>query len=195
MDSTLERSSALEIRPQRPKNLVRCTFNIEHSGNSGNSLHFCFWKKEKRNNSTTIKIRPGFCSFKATAWQEEVINMKWKKAVLFGILIWILMFAIVSAFIAFKIYYPYLWARIFLALISGTISFILAGYLKPKKASVALVYGIIFLAVGVILDALITIRFNPAIFGTRSLWLGYFLVLIAPLLRIKKTPRAIPCPK
>ncbi len=111
--------------------------------------------------------------------------MNWKKAIGFGILLWVLMFAIVSVFIGFKIY-DYLWIEILIAVIGGIISFILAGYVKPKSYGTALSYGVSWLVVGVILDIIVTMRFNAAIFTAWTLWLGYGLGVLAPLLRVKK---------
>lgn len=113
--------------------------------------------------------------------------MNWKKAIGFGVLIWVLMFAIVSAFIAFNVYQGVLMG-IVTAIIAGVIAFILAGYVKPSSLGIALAYGFIWVVVGVILDGVITMQFNPEIFGSWSLWLGYFLVLLAPALRVKKSP-------
>jgi hypothetical protein len=111
--------------------------------------------------------------------------MNWKKAIGFGALLWIIMFVIVSAFVGFKIY-DFLWLQIATAIIGGVISFVLAGYVKPDKFSLALSYGLCWVVVGVILDAVITMRFNAEIFSTWTLWLSYFLMLIAPTLRLKK---------
>ena len=112
--------------------------------------------------------------------------MNWKKAITFGVLIWILMFAIVSIFVGFKIYGS-TGVHIITAIIAGIISYVFAGKVKPSKVKLALSYGFAWVVTGVVLDALITMRFNPAIFTSRSLWLGYVLVLLAPLLQVKKS--------
>ncbi len=111
--------------------------------------------------------------------------MNWKKAIGFGLLFWVIMFVVISIFIGFKIYDNALM-KVISALIAGLISFILAGYVKPRKISLALSYGITWVIIGVILDAIITMRFNNQIFLSKGLWLGYLLVLLAPLLRVKK---------
>lgn len=111
--------------------------------------------------------------------------MNWKRAITFGILLWILMFVIVSVFVGFKIY-DFIITQVIAAVIAGVISFVLAGRVRPKSVGAALGYGFCWVLVGVILDAIVTMRFNPAIFSTRSLWLGYALVFLAPLLRVKK---------
>lgn len=112
--------------------------------------------------------------------------MNWKKAIGFGALLWVLMFVIISAFIGFKVPES-VWLSVGFAIISGVISFVLAGYVKPKSYGMALSYGVSWLVVGVILDAIVTMRFNPAIFTAWTLWLGYGLAVLAPLLRVKKS--------
>lgn len=111
--------------------------------------------------------------------------MNWKKAIGFGVLLWILMFVIVSAFIAFNIY-QLKWMQIVTAIIAGVIAFLLAGSAKPNKVIIALGFGFCWVVIGVILDAVITMRFNAEIFNSWSLWLGYALILLVPLLRVKK---------
>ncbi len=115
--------------------------------------------------------------------------MNWKKAVGFGAILWGAMFIIVSAFIGFKIY-TLSWVPIVTALISGAISFTMAGFLKLMSAKMALSYAAVWVAVGLALDALISMRFAPAIFADWTLWLGYGLAFLAPLLRVKKPAQA-----
>lgn len=111
--------------------------------------------------------------------------MNWKKAIGYGVALWVLMFVIISILIAYKIYEGVIVA-IVVAIISGIISYILAGYAKPTKISEALMYGFTWVVVGVILDVIVTRRFNAAIFSEWSLWLGYALVLLAPIVRVKR---------
>lgn len=112
--------------------------------------------------------------------------MNWVKTIGFGALIWIIMFALVSALLAYG-FYANVYEKAIVAAVAGILSFIVAGFLKPDKINTALVYGIIFVVVGVILDVLITMRFNDKILYSKALWLGYLLVLIAPMLRVKKS--------
>jgi len=111
--------------------------------------------------------------------------MNWQKAVGYGVLLWIIMFAAVSIFVGFKIYDNAVM-KVVTAIIAGVISWILASYVKPTSASLALSYGLCWVVVGIILDAVVTMRFNDQIFLSKGLWLGYLLVLLAPLLRVKK---------
>lgn len=113
--------------------------------------------------------------------------MDWKKAIGLGVFIWILMFVIVSVFVAFKIY-DSIAIKISTPIISGVIAFILAGKVKPTKTSQAVFYGLIWITANIILDALITKHFNPEIFTLWSLWVGYVLIILATLLRWRKRP-------
>lgn len=67
--------------------------------------------------------------------------MDWKKTIGLGITLWILMFVIVSVFIAFGFYIPG-HPNIIVALIAGIVSYILAGYAKPPNTTEALHYGV-----------------------------------------------------
>jgi hypothetical protein len=115
--------------------------------------------------------------------------MNWKTAIGYGVAIWILLFVIVSVFIAFKAY-DNSAAKVVTVIIAGVLSYLFARKVRPSNAGKALVYGILWVATGFILDAIITSRFNPAIFTAKSLWLGYLLVLLAPLLGVKKPQSA-----
>lgn len=109
----------------------------------------------------------------------------WLKTIGFGALIWILMFVIVSTLMAYGLY-ANIYEKAIVALIAGVLSFFAAGFLRPDKINTALIYGIVFVVTGVVLDALITMRFSADIFYSKALWLGYVLVLLAPLLKVKK---------
>lgn len=107
------------------------------------------------------------------------------KVVIFGVVLWALMFAAVSVFIAFDVY-ENSWMEIGAAVIGFVLALVLAGLVKPRGAATALLTGLIWAGIGLALDYLVTARFNGEIFKMWTLWLGYALVLIAPLLRIKK---------
>lgn len=111
--------------------------------------------------------------------------LNFKNTLGYGALIWVLMFAIVSVFIGFKIYNAP-GVGIITAFIGGILSYIFAGYAKPKNIIQALVFGLLWAVTGIILDTIVTLRFNPNIFQEASLWLSYALGVIAPTLRVKK---------
>ena len=113
------------------------------------------------------------------------MKLNWGKALGFGILLWVLMFVIISIFVAFNIAEGTFIAIIF-AIIGGIISFVLAGKVNPGNMGTAFLYGLIWVIIVFILDWLISTRFNDAIFSVWTIWLGYALVLLAPLLKVKK---------
>lgn len=81
------------------------------------------------------------------------------------------------------------------AIIAGVVAFVLAGMVKPAKIVLALAYGLIWVVIGLVLDAAVTMRFNAEIFSSWSLWFGYLLVLLAPILKVEKsseTPKTEP---
>jgi hypothetical protein len=101
--------------------------------------------------------------------------MNYKKALGLGVLLWLVMFAVVSAVLSL---YQHNLTKIIIILISGAISFLAVRYLKAKDIKEGAIYGLIFLLVGTALDFLVTKKFNPNIFGSLSLWSGYGLILI-----------------
>ncbi|KKS26329.1 MAG: hypothetical protein UU87_C0002G0008 [Parcubacteria group bacterium GW2011_GWA2_42_11] len=111
--------------------------------------------------------------------------MKYIKIIGYGGLIWVLMFAIMSAFVAFGVS-DTLWVKIISIFIGGMIAFILAGLIKPASLAGALIVGLVWVVIGLALDFFISKYFAPDIFKMWNLWLGYFLTFIAPTLRVKK---------
>lgn len=116
--------------------------------------------------------------------------MNWKKAIGFGVILYVVMFFIVSIFVAFKIYNGD-WIKFLTAIIGGVVSYILAGYIKPLTYGQALNYGIVWVAISAIFDAVITLRFDPTIFSQWTMWFGYVLIILAPLLRVKKINQTV----
>ncbi len=111
--------------------------------------------------------------------------MNWKKTIGFGALIWVIMFAVVSALIGFKVF-DLSWAKIVTVLAAGISSYIFAGYARPENSSRALMFGISWVLTGFILDWFISLKFNSLLFYSRTLWAGYVLIFLAPLLRRRK---------
>ena len=68
------------------------------------------------------------------------------------------------------------------AMIAGFIALAMVVYVQPKNIAASLGYGISWIIIGLLLDLLITWRFNKRIFYEWSLWLGYGFVLLASLL-------------
>lgn len=110
--------------------------------------------------------------------------MNYKKTIGSGLLLWVIMFAVVSAVLGF--YNRYFEVKIIIAVTAGIVTYLLAGYVELRRYRNAFEYGIIVLLVGVILDLFITRQFNPDIFSLWSLWLGYAFILLAPFARVRR---------
>ena len=103
--------------------------------------------------------------------------MSLKYSILLGLLMWVLMFAIVSALMAIGLAeWNYLW--ILTTIIAGVVGFMLAKWAKPKKLIYGILYGLIWIVIGVILDAIVTRYFNPEILYDWKLWVGYSIFFI-----------------
>lgn len=109
------------------------------------------------------------------------MTFNWYKAVGFGVVIWLVMFALVSALVGFDISTNSMWIAIGTAAVAGIASYVAAMYTKVENMWVALAYGASWVVVGVVLDVLISARFNADIFTQWQYWVGYALVLLAPL--------------
>src|SRR3989344_6984842 len=99
--------------------------------------------------------------------------MNWKKALGFGLLLWIIMFVVASVFIAFN--FEGTAMGLVLAIVSAVVVYILAGFLNLFDYKNALLYGLIFVVIAVILDLMISTRYSPELFGEWTLWLSYAL--------------------
>ena len=114
--------------------------------------------------------------------------MSWKQALGFGVFIWVLIFAIVSVFVAFKAY-DNTYAKIAIVIIAGLLSFAVAGRIGALDVPKAAAYGLIWAATGLILDVLVTTKFNPTVFETKSIWVSYAFLILAPILRVRMKKR------
>lgn len=110
--------------------------------------------------------------------------MKYLKVVFLGALIWAVMFALISAFL--PSYTASAWVRGGTVIAAGVLSLIAAGFSGLRGWGGAFCTALTFVAVGLILDYLITRQYNPNIFYSKTLWAGYVLVFIAPFFRRKE---------
>ncbi|OGF63043.1 hypothetical protein A2662_00365 [Candidatus Giovannonibacteria bacterium RIFCSPHIGHO2_01_FULL_45_33] len=111
-------------------------------------------------------------------------DLDYKKTVVLAVLWWLIMFGAVSLVLPW--YSQFAWMKVSAAVFAGVLALVLSSYIPLYGYSNALLFGMIFVVVGIALDALVTYRFNSEIFTYWQMWLGYALVLVAPLLRIMK---------
>lgn len=101
-------------------------------------------------------------------------------------LLWIVVFAAVLALVGLDLYNgDGVWGKIMAALAAGIVSFVLAGFLELNNRSSAFYYGLIWAIIALLLDAIVTIKFNADILRKWTVWIGYLLIIAAPQLRIK----------
>lgn len=112
--------------------------------------------------------------------------MNYKKLIGLGILEWLIMFAVVSAVL--QIYNSHAWMKLVVAIIAGIVAYILARYMRLTSYTSAWACSMSWLVIGVILDSLITMRYNAVIFSSRALWLGYILMFLAPFAAVREEP-------
>ncbi len=113
--------------------------------------------------------------------------MNWKKALGFGALIWVIMFITISALVGYGLSTDAMFT-IVVTIISLVVAYLAARNLAPNGYGLAILYGLIFAVVGIVLDFLISQRFAPDMFSSAYYWLSYLLIVLVPLLAVKKVP-------
>ncbi len=113
--------------------------------------------------------------------------MNWKKAIGFGVLIWVIMFVVVFVFAVLNMPFN-TTTDILMTIIVLLVVYILARYATPKTYGTALGYGLVFTAVGIIIDFLVNTIFASGMLGLNNIyyWISYALVALVPLLAVKK---------
>ncbi len=113
--------------------------------------------------------------------------MNWKRGIGYGILIWVIMFAVMSAFVAYRIDTTGGWAMIVGVIITAMLAYTFTGMVNPNSKATAFYYGLVWAVVGVILDYLITAKYPGAgsIFSQTSYWLSYVLLIIVPVIKVQ----------
>jgi hypothetical protein len=111
--------------------------------------------------------------------------MNYKKLIGFGILLWIIAFAIASVFVGAKAI-DSIAAKISVPLVVGIAAFFAGKNLKLKSIPETLKYSVAWIVIGILLDMAVTVPFTGwEIFAEWNVWLGYFFVLTAPILATK----------
>ena len=111
-------------------------------------------------------------------------NFNWFKAIGFGVLVWLVMFAAISAVVGFGVTVGLGW-EISLAVLTGLLAYIAAFYANAHNSLQALAYGVVFAVIGLGLDYLISFRFQSALYSMWTYWLGYVLVFFAPFVEFE----------
>lgn len=103
----------------------------------------------------------------------------------YGILIWLIMFLLVSALIGYNFYQDFWLSKFATPLVAGLLSLFFAFLIRPKDLESALTYGMVWLVVGIALDVFLTRTVTKDIFLNSSYWMGYALIALVPALATK----------
>lgn len=106
-------------------------------------------------------------------------NFSWSKAFGFGVLIWAVMFILASILVAFGVSIGIGWSLV-LAIVMAVLSYSFAVNANAGNSGQALGYGLLWAAIGIVLDLVISRQFQSNIFGMWTYWVGYALILFAP---------------
>ena len=106
-------------------------------------------------------------------------NFSWTKALGFGALVWLIMFAVSSAVAGYGIAIG-TGMGVALAILVGILAYLFAMGLNTENSAQAFEYGVVFAVVGIVLDYFISYQFATGIFATWTYWAGYALVVLAP---------------
>lgn len=109
------------------------------------------------------------------------MKIDWKKALLFPVVIYAIAFLVASAFVAFKVETAGIVPWIVTTAAVLITAFILAKRLDLQNTKQALIYGVIWIMVLVVLDLAMTIPFTGIeYFYDWKAYLGYVLVFLMP---------------
>lgn len=108
-------------------------------------------------------------------------NFSWNKALGYGATIWSAMFVFGAILYGFNLFDSFL-SKILFVSFAGILSYILTISTEPLSDGEAFGYGLSWILVGFVLDLIITVQFNTAIFSTWEYWFAYLFVLFAPFL-------------
>jgi len=104
----------------------------------------------------------------------------------YGGVIWGVAFIVISIFIGFKVTSQIITQGITTLAVLIT-AFLLARSLNVSTVKEMLKYSFSWVIVGLILDAVVTTRFTGwSFFSHWYIWLSYALILVIPLLAVKK---------
>jgi len=118
--------------------------------------------------------------------------MNYKKLIGFGVMIWAVAFLVMAGLIAYQL------GNSIIAAVITWIAVAVAAYLCGRNLALnskaqMLKYSVSWVIIGLILDALFTVPFTGwTIFQSWEVWIGYVLVIAAPLLAVKNQPLSYP---
>lgn len=98
----------------------------------------------------------------------------------YGAAIWAVLFVVISALVGFGVYGNSITKGI-VVIGAGALAYWLAMRTDARDWGKAIIMGVSWVIISMVLDYLISTRFAPSLFSSRALWVGYALVLIGAL--------------
>jgi len=106
-------------------------------------------------------------------------KFSWSKAFGFGLLLWVSLFIIATVLSVVHATFS-LWVVLALGIVGAFIAYGFAVSANPLGPAQALGYGISWVLIGLVLDALISRQIHSQIYGLWTYWFGYAMILLAP---------------
>jgi len=117
------------------------------------------------------------------------MKLNWKKTIGYGVIIWVVAFVVASLIMALGILNTYVqWLIIQIAVV-------IAGYKFVRKLNLvtntsAIITGLVWVAVVIVLDLIITRYFTTmSFFRDWKTWVSYLIILFLPIVTIAKTAK------
>lgn len=115
--------------------------------------------------------------------------MNYLKAFGLGALLWLIMFAGISAIMPW--YTGYMLVRVIVLLIAAGLAYWFASIAQATTYTYGLIAGVMWVLTSIVMDAVITLQFNATVFSSGWLWAGYAVTLVMPLVYAAISPAAI----
>lgn len=106
-------------------------------------------------------------------------TFNWGKAIGFGVVIWLIMFGVVSLLMNINLY-DLTVVKIILVGIAGLLSYLLISNVEDITQLQAFAYGLSWVVIGVALDLIVSSQLTSGLFNRWEYWVGYAMILLTP---------------
>ena len=108
-----------------------------------------------------------------------MMNTMSLKTFLYGPLIWVILFAVASLFVAYQALDAW-YAKAVMIVLPFVLALSFVRSMRTLTANSALAIGIVWAVTGIALDFLVTRRFDPNVFASVTSWISYAALALAP---------------
>lgn len=110
------------------------------------------------------------------------------KTFLYGPLIWAILFAIASLFVAYQALGTW-YAKACMIILPFVLAFLFVRSMRTLHVGKAVLVGVVWALTGIALDFLVTRRFDPNVFSSVAYWISYAIFSVSPALAIAILPK------